>query len=111
MDAVKNPWRTTVDASQFEQVVAALMIVGKAELAEIMALSRGPSPYDQRHEGHKCENSSPIFGGVSGYSSASIKSILNAVIVIVVLVWLLKIFGLWSYITHIMLAGSGRLLV
>jgi hypothetical protein len=36
---------------------------------------------------------------------------LNAVIVIVVLVWLLKIFGLWSYITHIMLAGSGRLLV
>jgi hypothetical protein len=33
--------------------------------------------------------------------AASIKSILNAVIVIVVVVWLLKIFGLWSYITHI----------
>lgn len=33
--------------------------------------------------------------------AASIKSILNAVVVIVVVVWLLKIFGLWSYITHI----------
>ena len=31
-----NAKKTTVDASQFEQVVAALMIVGKAELAEIM---------------------------------------------------------------------------
>lgn len=33
--------------------------------------------------------------------AASIKSILNAVVVIAVVVWLLKIFGLWSYITHI----------
>jgi hypothetical protein len=33
--------------------------------------------------------------------AASIKSILNAVVVIVVVVWLLKIFGVWSYITHI----------
>jgi hypothetical protein len=66
-DAAK---KTTVDASQFEQVVAALMIVGKAELAEIMEASkkprvgttrghsRAPRPYDQRHEGHKRELSS-----------------------------------------------------
>lgn len=33
--------------------------------------------------------------------AASIKSILNAVVVIAVVVWLLKIFGLWSYITNI----------
>ncbi len=33
--------------------------------------------------------------------AASIKSILNFVVVIVVVVWLLKVFGLWSYITHI----------
>jgi hypothetical protein len=33
--------------------------------------------------------------------ATSIKSLLNAVVVIVVVVWLLKIFGLWSYITHI----------
>jgi hypothetical protein len=33
--------------------------------------------------------------------AASIKSILNAVVVIVVVVWLLKVFGLWSYITNI----------
>jgi hypothetical protein len=33
--------------------------------------------------------------------AASIKSILNAVVVIVVIVWLLKIFGVWSYITQI----------
>jgi hypothetical protein len=32
--------KTAVDASQFEQVVAALMIVGKAELAEIMAVAK-----------------------------------------------------------------------
>jgi hypothetical protein len=32
--------------------------------------------------------------------AASIKSILNAVVVIFVVVWLLKVFGLWSYITH-----------
>jgi hypothetical protein len=31
--------------------------------------------------------------------AASIKSILNAVVVIAVVVWLLKIFGLWNYIT------------
>jgi len=28
------------------------------------------------------------------------KSILNAVVVIFVVIWLLKVFGLWSYITH-----------
>jgi hypothetical protein len=33
--------------------------------------------------------------------AASIKSILNAVVVIAVVVWLLKLFGLWSYITNI----------
>ncbi len=33
--------------------------------------------------------------------ASSIKSILNAVVVIAVVVWLLKIFGLWSYITNI----------
>ena len=33
--------------------------------------------------------------------AVSIKSILNAVIVIAVVVWLLKVFGLWSYITNI----------
>lgn len=32
--------------------------------------------------------------------AASIKSILNAVVVIFVVIWLLKIFGLWTYITH-----------
>jgi hypothetical protein len=32
--------------------------------------------------------------------AASIKSILNAVVVIFVVIWLLKVFGLWSYITH-----------
>jgi hypothetical protein len=30
-----------------------------------------------------------------------IKSLLNAVVVIVMVVWVLKIFGLWHYITHI----------
>jgi hypothetical protein len=30
----------------------------------------------------------------------SIKSILNAVVVIAVVVWLLQLFGLWGYITH-----------
>ena len=55
-----------------------------------------------RDEGHSNLGAfcSCVFGGVSGCST-SIKSILNAVIVIVVLVWLLKMFGLWSYITHI----------
>jgi len=37
--------------------------------------------------------------------AAPIKSILNAVVVIVVVVWLLKVFGLWSYITHIHVGG------
>jgi hypothetical protein len=32
--------------------------------------------------------------------AGSIKSILNAVVVIAVVIWLLKLFGLWSYITH-----------
>ena len=32
--------------------------------------------------------------------AASIKSILNAVVVISVVVWLLKVFGLWSYVTN-----------
>ena len=30
----------------------------------------------------------------------SIKSILNAVVVIAVIIWLLQLFGLWGYITH-----------
>lgn len=34
-----------------------------------------------------------------------IKSILNAVVVIAVVVWLLRVFGFWSYITH-MRVGS-----
>jgi hypothetical protein len=29
----------------------------------------------------------------------AIKSLLNAVVVIAVVVWILKLFGLWSYIT------------
>lgn len=33
--------------------------------------------------------------------ASSIKSILNAVVVIAVVVWLLKAFGLWSYIMKI----------
>jgi hypothetical protein len=37
-----NAKKTTVDMSQFEQVVAALMVVGKAELAEIMAVAKKP---------------------------------------------------------------------
>lgn len=32
--------------------------------------------------------------------AGSIKSLLNAVVVIFVVVWLLKVFGLWSSITH-----------
>ena len=46
-----NAKKTTVDASQFEQVVAALMIVGKAELAEIMEASKKPRVGTTR--GHK----------------------------------------------------------
>jgi hypothetical protein len=30
-----------------------------------------------------------------------IKSLLNAVVVIVMVVWVLRIFGLWHFITHI----------
>ena len=33
--------------------------------------------------------------------AGSIKSILNLVVVIFVIVWLLKVFGLWSYLTHL----------
>jgi hypothetical protein len=33
--------------------------------------------------------------------AGSIKSILNAVVVIFVVVWLLKVFGLWSYVTNL----------
>jgi hypothetical protein len=32
--------------------------------------------------------------------AGSIKSILNAVVVIAVVIWILKVFGLWSYITN-----------
>jgi hypothetical protein len=32
--------------------------------------------------------------------AGSIKSILNAVVTIAVVIWLLKVFGLWSYITN-----------
>ena len=31
----------------------------------------------------------------------TIKSILNAVVVIIVVVWLFKIFGLWAYLTNV----------
>ncbi len=37
--------------------------------------------------------------------ASSIKALLNAVVVIVVVVWLLKVFGLWSYITHFRVGG------
>ena len=30
-----------------------------------------------------------------------IKSLLNAVVVIVMVIWVLKVFGLWHYVTHI----------
>jgi hypothetical protein len=32
--------------------------------------------------------------------AAPIKSLLNAVVVIVMVVWILKVFGLWHYIAH-----------
>lgn len=35
----------------------------------------------------------------------TIKSILNAVVVIVVVLWLLKVFGLFSYFPHIRVGG------
>jgi hypothetical protein len=62
--------KTTVDTSLIEQVAAALVIVGRAELAEIVeaveearcwrdpALQAGirePSSYGQRHEGQMDE--------------------------------------------------------
>ncbi|MGA8576215.1 MAG: Thivi_2564 family membrane protein [Candidatus Cybelea sp.] len=33
--------------------------------------------------------------------ASAIKSLLNAVVVIVLIVWLLKVFGMWHYITNI----------
>jgi hypothetical protein len=33
--------------------------------------------------------------------AAPIKSLLNAVVVIVLVVWILKVFGLWHYVTNI----------
>ena len=33
--------------------------------------------------------------------AAAVKSLLNAVVVIVLIVWLLKAFGLWSHIAHL----------
>jgi hypothetical protein len=33
--------------------------------------------------------------------AASIKSILNGVVIIAVVIWLLRVFGLWSYLTNI----------
>jgi hypothetical protein len=33
--------------------------------------------------------------------AAAVKSLLNAVVVIVLIVWLLKVFGLWSHISHL----------
>lgn len=33
--------------------------------------------------------------------AAPIKSLLNAVVVIVLVVWLLKVFGLWHYLTSL----------
>lgn len=32
--------------------------------------------------------------------ASGIKSLLNAVVIIFLVVWLLKIFGLWNYIAH-----------
>jgi len=36
----------------------------------------------------------------------SIASILNAVVVIAVVVWLLQVFGLWHYITNLRTPGT-----
>ncbi len=33
--------------------------------------------------------------------ASAIKSLLNAVVIIVLIVWILKSFGLWSYITNL----------
>lgn len=32
--------------------------------------------------------------------ASGVKSLLNAVVIIVLVVWLLKVFGLWNYIAH-----------
>ncbi|MHB8463197.1 MAG: Thivi_2564 family membrane protein [Vulcanimicrobiaceae bacterium] len=37
--------------------------------------------------------------------ASSIKTILNAVVVIFVIIWLLQVFGLWGQITNIHLHG------
>ncbi len=33
--------------------------------------------------------------------ASAIKSLLNAVVVIVLIVWILRVFGLWSYIVNL----------
>ncbi len=33
--------------------------------------------------------------------ASGVKSLLNAVVIIFLIVWLLRVFGLWSYITHL----------
>ncbi|MGB8519798.1 MAG: Thivi_2564 family membrane protein [Candidatus Tumulicola sp.] len=33
--------------------------------------------------------------------AAGVKSLLNAVVIIFLIVWLLRVFGLWNYITHL----------
>jgi hypothetical protein len=61
----ENAKKTTVDTFLIEQVAEALVIVGKAELAEIVEAvevargeraarpqAGGPSPCEQRHQGH-----------------------------------------------------------
>jgi hypothetical protein len=37
--------------------------------------------------------------------AGGVKSLLNAVVLIVLIVWLLKIFGLWSLVTHFHAGG------
>jgi hypothetical protein len=32
--------------------------------------------------------------------ASGVKSLLNAVVIIVLVVWLLKVFGVWNYVTH-----------
>jgi hypothetical protein len=33
--------------------------------------------------------------------ASGVKSLLNAVVIIFLIVWLLRVFGLWNYITHL----------
>jgi hypothetical protein len=33
--------------------------------------------------------------------ASGVRSLLNAVVIIFLIVWLLRVFGLWSYITHL----------